>query len=351
MAYLSLTGLSKQFGQTIAVEHFNLEIERGELVSFLGPSGCGKTTTLRMIAGFEYPTTGQIVLDGVDITHLPPNRRHIGMVFQSYALFPNLTVAENIAFGLKIARRPLEEIRKTVQEMLDLIHLSDYGNRYPYQLSGGQQQRVALARALAIHPRVLLLDEPLSALDAKIRVELREEIRRIQQTLGITAVYVTHDQEEALSLSDRVVVMNAGHIEQAGTPFEVYNYPKTRFVASFIGQLNLLPVQVSDPARGVVLFKNTPIQVELTAPLAGVSEATLALRPEELNLGEVPGRNHLRGKVLDVMFLGAIVRVRVDLQGHEALADLFNERQMSLPRVGEEVTLNFPPHACWIIHE
>ncbi|WP_298008990.1 ABC transporter ATP-binding protein, partial [Anaerolinea sp.] len=291
------------------------------------------------------------VLDGVDITHLPPNRRHIGMVFQSYALFPNLTVAENIAFGLKIARRPLEEIRKTVQEMLDLIHLSDYGNRYPYQLSGGQQQRVALARALAIHPRVLLLDEPLSALDAKIRVELREEIRRIQQTLGITAVYVTHDQEEALSLSDRVVVMNAGHIEQAGTPFEVYNYPKTRFVASFIGQLNLLPVQVSDPARGVVLFKNTPIQVELTAPLAGVSEATLALRPEELNLGEVPGRNHLRGKVLDVMFLGAIVRVRVDLQGHEALADLFNERQMSLPRVGEEVTLNFPPHACWIIHE
>lgn len=351
MAYLSLTGLSKQFGQTIAVEHFNLEIERGELVSFLGPSGCGKTTTLRMIAGFEYPTTGQIVLDGVDITHLPPNRRHIGMVFQSYALFPNLTVAENIAFGLKIARRPLEEIRKTVQEMLDLIHLSDYGNRYPYQLSGGQQQRVALARALAIHPRVLLLDEPLSALDAKIRVELREEIRRIQQTLGITAVYVTHDQEEALSLSDRVVVMNAGHIEQAGTPFEVYNYPKTRFVASFIGQLNLLPVQVSDPARGVVLFKNTPIQVELTAPLAGVREATLALRPEELNLGEVPGRNHLRGKVLDVMFLGAIVRVRVDLQGHEALADLFNERQMSLPRVGEEVTLNFPPHACWIIHE
>jgi len=351
MAYLSLTGLSKQFGQTIAVEQFKLEIERGELVSFLGPSGCGKTTTLRMIAGFEYPTTGQIVLDGVDITHLPPNRRHIGMVFQSYALFPNLTVAENIAFGLKIARRPLEEIRKTVQEMLDLIHLSDYGNRYPYQLSGGQQQRVALARALAIHPRVLLLDEPLSALDAKIRVELREEIRRIQQTLGITAVYVTHDQEEALSLSDRVVVMNAGHIEQAGTPFEVYNYPKTRFVASFIGQLNLLPVQVSDPARGVVLFKNTPIQVELTAPLAGVREATLALRPEELNLGEVPGRNHLRGKVLDVMFLGAIVRVRVDLQGHEALADLFNERQMSLPRVGEEVTLNFPPHACWIIHE
>lgn len=349
MAYLSLTGLSKRFGQTTAVEDFNLEIERGELVSFLGPSGCGKTTTLRMIAGFEYPTTGQIVLDGVEITHLPPNRRQIGMVFQSYALFPNLTVGENIAFGLKIAKRPAEEIRQTVEEMLNLIHLSNYGDRYPYQLSGGQQQRVALARALAIRPRVLLLDEPLSALDAKIRVELREEIRRIQQTLGITAVYVTHDQEEALSLSDRVVVMNAGHIEQAGTPFEVYNYPKTRFVASFIGQLNLLPVRVSDPARGVVLFKDTPIQVETPVALAGVSEATLALRPEELNLGEVVGRNHLRGKVLDVMFLGAIVRVRVDLQGDEVLADLFNERQMILPKVGEEVTLNFPPHACWII--
>lgn len=351
MAYLSIRNLSKRFGQTLAVRDFNLEVERGEFVSFLGPSGCGKTTTLRMIAGFEIPTSGNIVLDGVDITFLPPNRRHIGMVFQSYALFPNLTVADNIAFGLKVAKRPPEEIRKTVGEMLDLIRLSGFENRYPYQLSGGQQQRVALARALAIHPRVLLLDEPLSALDAKIRVELRSEIRRIQQTLGITAIYVTHDQEEALSLSDRVVVMYEGRIEQVGTPFEVYNYPQTRFVASFIGQLNLIPVTVEDPQRGLVRFGSSLFQVDpIPHPNRG-QVVTLALRPEEMNLGRVEGRNHVDGRVLDVMFLGAIVRVRVDLQGHEVLADLFNERQLALPRPGDQVTINFPPHACWIISE
>lgn len=351
MAYLSLTDLSKRFGQTVAVENFNLEVERGELVSFLGPSGCGKTTTLRMIAGFELPSTGSIVLDGVDITYLPPNRRRIGMVFQSYALFPNLTVAENIGFGLKVANRPADEIHKTVSEMLDLIKLKGFENRYPYQLSGGQQQRVALARALAIHPRVLLLDEPLSALDAKIRVELRTEIRRIQQALGITAIYVTHDQEEALSLSDRVVVMNTGHIEQVGTPFEVYNYPKTRFVASFIGQLNLLPVVIEDPKQGVARFGTTTLRIDPVPDLRHGQHVTLALRPEEMGLGVVEGRNSLPGKVLDVMFLGAIVRVRVNIQGHEVLADLFNERQLALPRVGEEVTVNFPPHACWIIED
>ncbi|MCX8024752.1 MAG: ABC transporter ATP-binding protein [Thermanaerothrix sp.] len=351
MAYLSLQNLSKRFGPTLAVRDFNLEVERGEFVSFLGPSGCGKTTTLRMIAGFELPTSVKIILDGSDITTLPPNRRHIGMVFQSYALFPNLTVADNIAFGLKVAKRPPEEIRKTVGEMLDLIRLTGFENRYPYQLSGGQQQRVALARALAIRPRVLLLDEPLSALDAKIRVELRAEIRRIQQTLGITAIYVTHDQEEALSLSDRVVVMYEGRIEQVGTPFEVYNYPKTRFVASFIGQLNLIPVIVEDPQQGKVRFDNNVLQVEPLPHLIRGQTVTLALRPEEMNLGEVEGRNHLRGRVLDVMFLGAIVRVRVDLQGREVLADLFNERQLTLPRPGDQVTINFPPHACWIINE
>ncbi|WP_322806751.1 ABC transporter ATP-binding protein [Thermanaerothrix sp.] len=351
MAYLSLQNLSKRFGPTLAVRDFNLEVERGEFVSFLGPSGCGKTTTLRMIAGFELPTSGRIILDGSDITTLPPNRRHIGMVFQSYALFPNLTVADNIAFGLKVAKRPPEEIRKTVSEMLDLIRLTGFENRYPYQLSGGQQQRVALARALAIRPRVLLLDEPLSALDAKIRVELRAEIRRIQQTLGITAIYVTHDQEEALSLSDRVVVMYEGRIEQVGTPFEVYNYPKTRFVASFIGQLNLIPVIVEDPQQGKVRFDNNVLQVEPLPHLSRGQAVTLALRPEEMNLGEVEGRNHVRGRVLDVMFLGAIVRVRVDLQGREVLADLFNERQLALPRPGDQVIINFPPHACWIINE
>ena len=254
MSFLTLTDISKTFKDTAAVVDFNLDVPRGEFVSFLGPSGCGKTTTLRMIAGFETPTTGTIVINGEDITYRPPNRRNVGMVFQSYALFPNMTVAGNIGFGLKVTKTPAAEIQKTVAEMLDVIHLPELGARYPYQLSGGQQQRVALARALAIHPKVLLLDEPLSALDAKIRVELRSEIRRIQQELGITTVYVTHDQEEALSLSDRIVVMNAGRVEQIGPPFEIYNYPRTTFVASFIGQLNQLPVVVKDASAGAVAF-------------------------------------------------------------------------------------------------
>lgn len=211
MAFLHISNVSKAFGSTDAVKEFNLDIEKGELVSFLGPSGCGKTTTLRMVAGFESPTTGSIIINGEDITNQPPNKRDVGMVFQAYALFPNMTVADNIGFGLKIAKKTPEQIKSRVHEMLSLIHMDEYGNRYPYQLSGGQQQRVALARALAMSPEVLLLDEPLSALDAKIRVNLRAEIRAIQRQLGTTAIYVTHDQEEALSISDRVVVMNAGN--------------------------------------------------------------------------------------------------------------------------------------------
>ena len=218
MAFLELTNVRKLFGQVAAVENFNLQVERGEFVSFLGPSGCGKTTTLRMIAGFELPTAGTILVNGKDITFQPPQKRDTGMVFQSYALFPNMTVADNIAFGLMIAKKPKADIQKRVDEMLGIIKMSGLGNRYPYQLSGGQQQRVALARALAIRPQVLLLDEPLSALDAKIRISLRAEIRAIQRQLGITTIYVTHDQEEALSLSDRVVVMNNAKIEQVGVP-------------------------------------------------------------------------------------------------------------------------------------
>src|SRR5579859_1439207 len=250
MAFLDLDDVQKRFATTVAVESFTLHVERGEFVSFLGPSGCGKTTTLRMIAGFEMPTAGRIQVAGADITHQPPSRRHIGMVFQSYALFPNMTVAANIGFGLKVARQPAAAIGRRVEEMLKLIHLPALGNRYPYQLSGGQQQRVALARALAIQPQLLLLDEPLSALDAKIRVSLRNEIRAIQRQLGITTIYVTHDQEEALSLSDRVVVMSEGRIEQVGTPFQIYNFPATPFVASFVGTLNVLPAQVLDAATG-----------------------------------------------------------------------------------------------------
>ncbi|HKZ70246.1 MAG TPA: ABC transporter ATP-binding protein, partial [Anaerolineales bacterium] len=297
MAFLELHNVSKTFqkGAGAAVNNFNLNAERGEFISFLGPSGCGKSTTLRMIAGFEATTTGTITIDGNDMTPVPPNKRNVGMVFQSYALFPNLTVAGNIGFGMMVAGKPKSEIRSRVNEMLDLIHLPGYGPRYPYQLSGGQQQRVALARAIALRPSLLLLDEPLSALDAKIRVELRAEIRRIQQQLGITTIYVTHDQEEALSLSDRIVVMSAGNIEQIGTPFEIYNFPQTPFAASFVGHLNLIPVTILDTAQ--YSFNGRSLALAQPTKFGKGAQARLAIRPEEFRLGKDPDRNMLEGKV------------------------------------------------------
>ena len=269
MTFLQINNVSKTFGTAEAVKDFNLDIEKGELVSFLGPSGCGKTTTLRMVAGFETPTSGKIVIDGEDLTNTPPNQRDVGMVFQSYALFPNMTVAGNIGFGLKVAKKPPEEIKPRVAELLELINMPEYGDRYPYQLSGGQQQRVALARALALRPEVLLLDEPLSALDAKIRVSLRSEIRSIQQKLGITAIYVTHDQEEALSISDRVVVMNLGEMEQVGSPFDIYNFPQTAFVANFVGTLNAVEVEVIDPKNNTMRMNGVEFKAAKNHPLFG----------------------------------------------------------------------------------
>ncbi len=351
MAFLDIEHLYKQFGTLTAVHDFNLQVKQGEFVSLLGSSGCGKTTALRMIAGFETPTTGAIRLDGQDISRRPANQRHIGMVFQSYALFPNMTVADNIGFGLKIKGQIAAAIQSRVNELLNLIQLPDKGRSYPYQLSGGQQQRVALARALAIEPRVLLLDEPLSALDAKTRVELRQEIRRIQQQLNMTTIYVTHDQEEAMSLSDRVVVMNKGVIEQIGTPFAIYNYPTTAFTASFVGQLNVLPVVVTDGQQGECDFQGQPLKLTEGFAAAPQSPVNLALRPEELRLGQQPGHNHLTGTVERIAFLGAIIRLRLHIGPTLILADLFNERQMELPQEGSTVTVNFPPHACWVLEQ
>ena len=348
MAFLDINHASKTFGGAAAVEDFNLHIEKGELVSFLGPSGCGKTTTLRMVAGFEVPTEGTIVLDGLDITNKAPSQRDVGMVFQAYALFPNMTVGSNIGFGLKIAKKPKDEIAARVKEMLALIKMPELGDRYPYQLSGGQQQRVALARALAIAPRVLLLDEPLSALDAKIRVELRYEIRRIQQETKITTIYVTHDQEEALTLSDRVVVMSAGHIEQIGTPFDVYNYPKTAFVASFVGTLNQLRCRVVNAGGGELALDGQPFRT--SAPVnAGASEALVMLRPEELHMGAREGDNNLTGMVESVAFLGSVVRIHIKLGDSVVTLDALNERKLVLPKVGENLTVSFPPHGCWVM--
>ena len=351
MGFLDIVGLHKQFGDMTAVHNFSLDVRQGEFISLLGPSGCGKTTALRMIAGFEPPTAGRIALNGRDITAQPPNRRNIGMVFQSYALFPNMTVADNVAFGLKLKGRTAEDARRRAGELLELIQLPDKGRNYPYQLSGGQQQRVALARALAIEPQVLLLDEPLSALDAKIRVELRAEIRRIQQQLHITTLYVTHDQEEAMSLSDRVVVMKQGHIEQVGAPFEIYNYPKTAFAAHFVGQLNVLPATVVDAAAGRVALDGQELRVEGALVAAAGQPVKLAVRPEELELGAAEGHNNLRGAVESITFLGSIVRVRVAVGPTYVIADLFNERLLELPRVGDAVTINFPVHAAWVLEE
>ena len=356
MGFLDLVEVQKRFGDTVAVESFNLAAERGEFVSFLGPSGCGKTTTLRMIAGFENPSAGTITIDGKDVTNVPPNRRNVGMVFQSYALFPNMTVADNIGFGLKVRKRPSDQVKKRVAELLDIVNLPDKGGRYPYQLSGGQQQRVALARALAFEPQVLLLDEPLSALDAKIRVALRHEIRAIQRQLGITTVYVTHDQEEALSLSDRVVVMSEGRMEQVGTPFEIYNFPATAFVASFVGTLNVLDGKIVDAGRGEISISDQTIN--LTRKFEGQpgQPIRVALRPEMGTLAERPvGCTRLVGRVSDVSFLGSIVRIRVQLgtgaalsggngssDGQVVMLDEFNEPSLKVPQLGDTVAVSFP---------
>jgi putative spermidine/putrescine transport system ATP-binding protein len=348
MSFLVLEHVRKEFGGNAAVEDFNLSVEAGEFVSFLGPSGCGKTTTLRMIAGFEQPTSGRIRLNGADITYARPNQRNVGMVFQSYALFPNMTVAQNVGFGLKLAKVDKSAIRSKVEELLGLIHMDDRGQNYPHELSGGQQQRVALARALAISPQVLLLDEPLSALDAKIRDELRNEIKRIQRQLSITTIYVTHDQEEAMALSDRVVVMSKGVMEQVGPPFQIYNFPETAFVASFVGKLNRIDGNVVDAALGTVRSGEVSLRTtsEFQAPTG--EPVTLMVRPEELELGESE-ENQVQGVVESINFLGAIVRVRLDTPTGQLTADLFNERLLKLPEVGDQVTMSFPAHACWVM--
>jgi putative spermidine/putrescine transport system ATP-binding protein len=340
MTFLTLTGIQKRFGLSVAVEDFNLEATRGEFVSFLGPSGCGKTTTLRMIAGFEQPTAGAITIDGADITYRSPNQRNVGMVFQSYALFPNMTVADNVGFGLRVRKKSKDAIRKRVTELLDLIHLPDKADRYPYQLSGGQQQRVALARALAIEPQVLLLDEPLSALDAKI-----------QRELGITTVYVTHDQEEALSLSDRIVVMSDGRIEQIGTPFEVYNFPATAFVASFVGTLNVITARVIEAATGRLSVDGQEIRAAKPITIAGDgARVTFALRPEMLTMGEGGGVDQLRATIRDVTFLGSVVRIRTRLEGQTVVSiDTFNDPNLRVPVRDEVVTVSFPPEAVLVL--
>ena len=339
MSFLTLSHLEKVFGANRVVKDFNLAVAKGEFISLLGPSGCGKTTVLRMVAGFEVPTSGGITIDGQDVTGLKANQRNIGMMFQAYALFPNLTVAENVAFGLKVKGVARDKRDARVAEMLRLIGLSEMGGRYPFQLSGGQQQRVALARALAPSPRVLLLDEPLSALDAKVRVSLRNEIREIQRELGITTIFVTHDQEEALSMSDRVVVMNGGIAEQVGAPFEVYNRPSTRFVATFVGTLNIFDAVVEGPEA--VSLGGVSVRLAEGVERAKGARVSVALRPEAVHLGRVDGAEAVLPAVIQsVEFLGSIIRVRAEVAGTVVALDTFNRADAPPPAIGARMEVS-----------
>ncbi len=304
--------VQRHYGAVAALAGLDLEINDGELVALLGPSGCGKTTALRILGGFDFPTAGRVVVDGKDVTNVPPNKRDMGMVFQAYSLFPNMDVRNNVAFGLRMRRQDKESRLKRSDEMLELVGLVEHADRYPHQLSGGQQQRVAIARALAIEPKVLLLDEPLSALDARVRAQLRIEIRNLQQRLGITTLFVTHDQSEALSMADRVGVMQAGRLEQLDTPENVYRRPATPFAAEFVGAMNRLPGRLGDAGDVQVLGQRlTVLNADGRQPGAAVEAL---LRPEAVAV--VPDAAG-SGEVTQRTFLGSSVRLEVALDGGE----------------------------------
>lgn len=367
---ITLRELTKQFsgfvrsGPTTAVDRVSLTIQQGELFFLLGPSGCGKTTLLRMIAGFIEPTSGQILFQPAaapnqplaparDVTFLPPNKRNTGMVFQSYALWPHMTVAKNVAFGLEVRKVPAEERARRVQEALEVVRMGQYADRKPTQLSGGQQQRVALARALVIKPDVLLLDEPLSNLDAKLRLELRSEIRRICKQAGITTIYVTHDQKEALSMADRIAIVSQGKVVQLGPPGELYRSPNSRFVAEFLGETNFLPCQVLEPLTAGKDRVSARVSVQtpvgrlqagsVSSELAtGAQGAVCSIRPEAFRLNDPDGINTLFGSVADSTYLGEVAQLIIDLDGGERV-HVSTLNPASTSRAGERVRVSVAP--------
>ena len=353
MADLRIDGVAKQYAGRTVLHDMSLELARGEFLSLLGPSGCGKTTLLRIIAGFESPDHGRVFVGGQDITALPASQRRLGMVFQAYSLFPNMTAADNVRFGLRVRRLAAAEQQQRVGAMLELVGLSSHADKYPHQLSGGQQQRVALARALAIQPALLLLDEPLSALDAKVRVQLREEIRRIQRDTGVTTVFVTHDQEEALSISDRVAVMHEGRLVQVGAPAAIYQEPAHAFVAQFIGISSRLPARVIDAEQGVISVFDQRVPAPRARGLAPQDALHLYLRPEDVELhalnGSTPPGAVLQGTVRESTFFGAVTRLRVDLDsGERVLSDLSTSAAQQLP-IGSRVHIGWQADAMRLL--
>ncbi|NJD30123.1 MAG: ABC transporter ATP-binding protein [Chloroflexi bacterium] len=347
----------------LAVDHIDLEVNDGEFFSLLGPSGCGKTTTLRMIGGFEQPTEGRIELQGVDVTWLPPYRRNVNTVFQNYALFPHLTVYENVAFGLRRRKVADSEIRKRVLEMLELVELPGYERRKPSQISGGQAQRVALARALINRPAVLLLDEPLGALDLKLRKQMQVELKRIQKEVGITFIYVTHDQEEAMTMSDRIAVMNRGRYEQLGDPEALYERPETRFVAGFLGVSNLLPATAAESLNGHAAFRlsdGSTVRVPAGLIETGRNAVSLGVRPEKIRLIEVDkevpaGMNRAAGTIVDASYLGVSTQYIVALRDGSRVTvyeqNVERATKAELWARGEEVVMAWSPDHCFVVEE
>ncbi|MBD3185126.1 polyamine ABC transporter ATP-binding protein [Candidatus Poribacteria bacterium] len=352
MASVRLENISKKFDDVVAVDKINLTIKDGEFFSLLGPSGCGKTTILRMIAGFYHPTFGNIYFNDRDVSALPPNKRNTGMVFQSYALFPHMTVSENVAFGLRVRKINASERKQRVSDALKLVDLSGYEDRKVTQLSGGQQQRVALARAVVIEPSILLLDEPLSNLDAKLRRDTRDQIQRLQRELKITTVYVTHDQEEALTLSDRIALLRKGVCQQIGTPDEIYNHPSNAFVASFIGRSNLLEGKVLEN-EGIMLIKvedDLKLNVSSQKKLEPDQNVTLAIRPETIMLhkNQESRLNTFEGVVELRQFNGYTVEYNIDVQGHKINVISLNE-ETQLYNTKDKVYAEFPVNRISII--
>jgi len=362
---VKLVNISKIFGdqgnaqkKVVAVKDVNLEIKDGEMVTLLGPSGCGKTTTLRIVSGFETPTTGEVWISGKMVNNIPPNKRDTSMVFQSYAIFPHLSVAQNIGFGLELKGWEKNKIEKEVRKIMEIMEFPELYNRRPEQLSGGQQQRVALARAVINKPSVLLFDEPLSNLDAKLRVQMRMEIRRIQKTFGITSIYVTHDQEEALTISDRIVVMNEGKIMQAATPIEIYSYPENMFVADFIGRVNFIPGKIIEKREKTLLidfgicqkeFKNRSGEFEKN------ESVIIVVRPESLKMSSYKKKDPhcIQGKISKLIYLGPTIEYEIEVEGlsRKIFAVIYNPIEDGFFKIGDLVNIDFKSIAAHILSQ